>query len=568
MLTADHGIAFWGTSRTISLLDAGSDLAPLTNNRFAIVQDGGKLSLFDELGNVSEERLTPNSPFLNAKVVQTENHVAVVTEQQGEGGEIHLWAGGGGLPVLYWLTDIAFGIVGGNMVLGGLTTSPTGQLRISLHVEGAESNSVYLADLGYPTNFGLTPIPVSNGASLRAGESLTMGDGSYVVAYSREVDGVQSSVVDYADINGINSTSYISHVGGGDVDIARLSPSTFVSVTSGAGLLNVSVIEGRSQQVHGTHWTSYSGEGSPKVTALKDGGFLVAWTQKDDTANIDVVMQRFDALANPIGGIVNIPQGPSEDVLQDIETLSDGRVAITFLSGTSADRDLKVQIIDPRSGEIAGTRVDDVLVAGVGDTVIRALDGNDRVRGMGGDDALYGDAGSDTLAAGGGDDLGLGGSGNDVIIGQSGDDQLYGGSGNDALTGGADADFVSGGSGNDTLTGGASRDVLFGGTGADVFDFNTRLDSGLTRSSQDVIRDFSDGEDLIDLSSIDAIAAVAGNQSFRLIGQAAIGTQGEVRIVPIADGFVVEVNFAGGAAPDLTIRVLGAATLDESDFIL
>lgn len=74
-------------------------------------------------------------------------------------------------------------------------------------------------------------------------------------------------------------------------------------------------------------------------------------------------------------------------------------------------------------------------------------------------------------------------------------DQLYGGSGNDVLDGAA---------GDDVLIGGAGVDRLTGGSGADVFRFTERGDSyrTATGSHADLIRDFTPGQDRIDVSAL------------------------------------------------------------------
>ena len=59
---------------------------------------------------------------------------------------------------------------------------------------------------------------------------------------------------------------------------------------------------------------------------------------------------------------------------------------------------------------------------------------------------------------------------------------------------GSGNDILLGGSGNDVLTGGTGNDQISGGTGEDVFVFSDLMDD-------DVITDFSVGEDKIDLSA-------------------------------------------------------------------
>jgi Ca2+-binding RTX toxin-like protein len=71
-------------------------------------------------------------------------------------------------------------------------------------------------------------------------------------------------------------------------------------------------------------------------------------------------------------------------------------------------------------------------------------------------------------------------------------------SGDDVLRGKSTNDFMVGGAGNDRLNGGFGHDVLFGGTGNDTFVFDRNAS---TKGNSDVIRDFSSGQDTIELSS-------------------------------------------------------------------
>ena len=85
-----------------------------------------------------------------------------------------------------------------------------------------------------------------------------------------------------------------------------------------------------------------------------------------------------------------------------------------------------------------------------------------------------------------------GGSGKDTIYGGSGADSIFGNAGNDKLYGESGNDFLSGGAGNDTLSGGSGNDTLTGGLGKDMFIYS---------SGNDVITDYTVGQDSIKLSS-------------------------------------------------------------------
>ena len=109
---------------------------------------------------------------------------------------------------------------------------------------------------------------------------------------------------------------------------------------------------------------------------------------------------------------------------------------------------------------------------------LRALSGNDFVRGSGAAELINGNSGRDTLIGGCGNDTIRGGQdfdiiygecGNDILSGDRDDDYAYGGTGNDFVRGGKGNDALVGESGNDTLIGDAGIDRLWGGEGTDLF---------------------------------------------------------------------------------------------------
>ena len=117
-------------------------------------------------------------------------------------------------------------------------------------------------------------------------------------------------------------------------------------------------------------------------------------------------------------------------------------------------------------------------------------------------DILAGDGEDNYLDGGDGDDVLYGGpaGGDDEMYGGNGDDRIFGGKGNDIMTGGEGNDYLKGGPGEDTLVAdGDAMDVLYGGTEKDTFQF---FPSNVGGGS---IRDFSDGEDVIDLTEFTGI---------------------------------------------------------------
>ncbi|MFC3051344.1 M10 family metallopeptidase [Kordiimonas pumila] len=146
--------------------------------------------------------------------------------------------------------------------------------------------------------------------------------------------------------------------------------------------------------------------------------------------------------------------------------------------------------------EITSGTGQDAIWAGAGDDLVYGAAGSDALGGGLGNDTLYAAGGNDTLYGGkqDGRDSVDGGSGNDEIYTGAGNDTISGGSGNDNLFSGAGNDTVDGGSGNDTLWGGGGNDRFTGGAGADTFIFEAG-------HGDDIITDFSEASDILDLSS-------------------------------------------------------------------
>ena len=143
---------------------------------------------------------------------------------------------------------------------------------------------------------------------------------------------------------------------------------------------------------------------------------------------------------------------------------------------------------------------------------------------------------------------------------------LTGNSAANVLDGGAGNDILSGGAGNDRLVGGAGKDVLTGGAGNDIFDFHALSETGLTSSAWDVINDFQRGSDKIDLATLDANTAAAGNQAFHAIigSTTAFTAAGQLMV---SNG-VLYGNTDSDSTPEFAIQLIGITSLAISDFVL
>ncbi len=176
----------------------------------------------------------------------------------------------------------------------------------------------------------------------------------------------------------------------------------------------------------------------------------------------------------------------------------------------------------------------------------------------------------------------LNGSGNaldNAISGNAGDNRLTGGAGNDALTGGdgddtlrgaAGADRLSGEDGCDVLIGAFGRDTLTGGNGSDRFVFASLGHAGATLGGADTITDFTQGDDRIDLSSIDAIRGNgAARDGFTFIGSAGFtSSAGQLLAVQAGGATLIEMDVTGDGLADAVIRLSGLYTLTAGNFLL
>ncbi|HTV69493.1 MAG TPA: M10 family metallopeptidase C-terminal domain-containing protein [Rhizobiaceae bacterium] len=125
------------------------------------------------------------------------------------------------------------------------------------------------------------------------------------------------------------------------------------------------------------------------------------------------------------------------------------------------------------------------------------------------------------------------------------------------------ADDVFGSEFGDVIVGGRGKDLLDGGDGNDVFRY-TAVNHSLRGASADIIGNFDDGNDKIDLSALRGPVMVYRHS-------AAFTNTGQVRIQDVAGpDVVVQVNLTGNLTPEMEIRLSfeDLADLSRGDFIL
>jgi Ca2+-binding RTX toxin-like protein len=144
----------------------------------------------------------------------------------------------------------------------------------------------------------------------------------------------------------------------------------------------------------------------------------------------------------------------------------------------------------------------------------------------------------------------LGTNYNDDIYGNALDNALSGRGGNDVLVGNGGNDTLDGGAGNDKIAGGFGADIMSGGSDSDTFYFFELDDSRIVGGKpQDVITDFQQGQDKIDLSNIDFALnelLVLDNQNVGGVNYSYVGIDSNHNGVFDEGEFAIAVKVAAG----------------------
>lgn len=330
-----------------------------------------------------------------------------------------------------------------------------------------------------------------------------------------------------------------------------------------------------------------------KVVGLRDGNFLVVWTDNGFDGNDDVTGQLISSSGQKIGDEFQISDRTSYYINRiTVSETIDGRVIVTW---DSPEGDIFGRVVDPRQGAInwtgddsgeqfTGTELSDTLDGGSGDDVIQGLGGGDTLTGgTGNDTATYflsksgvridltnmskntGDAAGDVFKS---IEIVTGSSFKDTLSGNGSANVFNGAAGDDTLTGLGGKDMLSGGDGADNLIGGAAADAMSGGAGKDTFVFQAITDSS-DKTGLDLILDFSKKQDEFDLSSIDANENKKKDQDFDFIGTAKFHKEeGELRFEFKKGDTYVQADTDGNGKADFSFVIEGEVKLTAGMFDL
>lgn len=175
------------------------------------------------------------------------------------------------------------------------------------------------------------------------------------------------------------------------------------------------------------HKASGANQDQAEVTTLKDGGFLVTWTDDSgkDGSGSSIMAQRFDANGVKLGKAVLVNETSGGDQLDSaVTTLKNGQVVVTWESetGDSSKSSIMAQKLavgnygSKKAQELTGTSNNEKFATGAKNDVVDGGGGNDRLDGGRGNDRLDGGDDNDILIGGGGKDKFIFNDGRDRIL--------------------------------------------------------------------------------------------------------------------------------------------------------
>ena len=225
---------------------------------------------------------------------------------------------------------------------------------------------------------------------------------------------------------------------------------------------------------------------------------------------------------------------------------SDAAVTVDLASGTGqgghAVGDVLVDVEN-----LWGSDHNDILSGDNGTNRLYGGRGDDELRGNGGNDVLEGDIGADRLDGGPGMDMASYSLSNEGVTVKLGEGVIEGGHATgdtfasiEGVEGSAHDDVLAGDNGANRLSGGYGDNVLEGGGGPDQFVFDWV-------NGDNTILDFTDNEDLIDLS------------------EARVSSFDDLILSSNSNGVTIHVTTSGGGT--IFLEGFDIANLDASDFI-
>ena len=283
--------------------------------------------------------------------------------------------------------------------------------------------------------------------------------------------------------------------------------------------------------------TTVHDQSAATVTGLADGRFVVAWTDASltggDTSGNAIRAQVFNANGSVSGTefLVNTAVTNSQ-MAPTITEMADGRLLVAWEDNSQGNSNIRGQILDPREAAVT-------------------------LSGTAANDDYRGTSFGDTMS---------GGNGNDKLVGAAGNDSLFGALGADTLKGGLGRDILNGGAGSDRMEGGAANDAY-------IIDRATDLVIEAQAGGVDVVRSANTSLNLTLFANVEN-AALTGLANLNLDGNAGANLltgNGGLNVINGAAGSdklyggLGSDGLFGGTGDDFVFGGNGADTLSGGD---
>lgn len=323
--------------------------------------------------------------------------------------------------------------------------------------------------------------------------------------------------------------------------ITALSDGGFVVAwTTPIGAIRHQRFDSNGSLVGATATLSVAGNtlNEPAITGLADGGYVIV-TTNDTTGRL--VAYHFSSTGSQLGEGHVLAAGAAIHQ-PDARTLADGRVVVSWYDATAGA--VRTSIIDTRDQAAAGyltptdvhvgTVRDDIFTASAG-SAVNGWRGNDRITDGSGGETIRGGTGNDTIIAVGvsADDVFQGDSGTDtLILTDVGNGTIYNGAAS-TLTSGAiiqsvsNFEIVRGSAADEILLGRASLDILSGGGGNDRIEGRDGADTLHGDNGNDTLLGGTGGDIMTGGAGNDLLLGEGGND-FALGGDGADQMHGGV----------------------------------------
>lgn len=512
----------------------------------------------------------------------------------GGAGADRLNGGPGTDTVVYWKSGAAVTInLGEGTGMGGHAEGDT--IAEVENVEGSDHHDVLEGDGGFNRLYGGAGDDDLRGAGgddvLEGGAGADRLDGGAGIDTAFYRASNAAITIDLSD-----ATATGGHAeGDAIIDIEIISASMYGDMligSNGADRFDADdgddILEGgagadRLDGGAGSDTAVYRNSNAAVTVNLDTGALTGGHAEGDELFNIENIEgSDYDDILTGNNDANYLYGGAGNDELQGGEGIDrlDGGAGVDTVSYANSEEGMSVNLLfnegsrndyNDRSEEIVnienviGSDYPDSIRGDSGENDLYGRAGNDELNGGAGADRLFGEDGEDELWGLSGADRLDGGDGIDIVVywasdaavtvnledgtGQGGHaegdvivdvENLWGSDHNDVLSGDSGANRLHGSSGNDELQGNGGDDVLEGGDGADRFIFGRS-------NGDDTILDFTDNEDLIDLSKID----LSGFDDLILSSD--------------SNGVTIHMTTSGGGS--ILLEDFDIANLDASDFI-